>query len=98
MLIQLNSEDNSKPKEKDNSAINCQLADHILQSGKNMYFYNKNQIMKMQIRKGEFMTKLTPSAKPEEFIKDIIHPFSLIIKNRQINVHIVKDIGMRKYI
>lgn len=60
MLVQLNSEEkitkNSKEKENGNInyLVNSDLAKQILQSGQNMYFYNKNQIKKMQIKKGEF--------------------------------------------
>lgn len=44
----------------------------------------------MKIRKGEFVSKLTSTQEPEMFIQKVIEPFQYLIKNREINVHMIR--------
>ena len=59
-------------------------------SGKIMQFYNLNQIQRMKIIKGEFEMHKSYTDKPEDFIKQVIEPFSHTLKNRSINVQIFR--------
>ena len=44
----------------------------------------------MKIRKGEFISKSTITQEPEVFIQKIIELFQYLIKNREINVHLIR--------
>ena len=55
-----------------------------------MYYYNENQIQRMKIRKSEFVSKSTITQEPEIYIQKVIEPFQYLIKNREINVHIIR--------
>ena len=44
----------------------------------------------MKIKKAEFISKLSVTQEPEEFIQQVIEPFKYVIKNREINVHLMR--------
>lgn len=59
-------------------------------------YFNDNQIQRMKIKKGEFHVKLVKTQQPENFIKNVIEPFQILIENRQINIHIFKNFDLDK--
>ena len=62
-----------------------------------MWFYNKNQIQKMKIRKNEFEIKMVKTSCPEEYIEKVIQPFSPMIKRKELNIHIIREEGFRNF-
>ena len=60
-------------------------------SGKIMWYYNKNQITKMKIGKQEFQPSYSITKLPEEYIRQVVNPFSPMIKRRELNVHIYRS-------
>ena len=66
------------------------LLESIKFSGKIMWYYNRNQIQKMKIKKGEFESKVSIAKDPEFYIKQVLKPFSPMIKRKEINVHILR--------
>jgi hypothetical protein len=50
----------------------------------------------MKIKKGEFVQKFSWTQTPETFIKEIVKPFSPIIKNREIKVTIIMESKFRQ--
>ena len=67
-----------------------QLLNAIEFSGQIMQLYNKNQIQRMKIRKGDFESAQTTIQNPEECIRQTIAPFSPQIKSKQLNVQILR--------
>ena len=62
------------------------LIKSVESSGKIMWFYNKNQIERMKIKKGDFSSKFGITKEPESYIVEIVKLFSSFIRNREINV------------
>jgi hypothetical protein len=44
----------------------------------------------MKIKKGEFESKVSSAKDPEFYIKQVIKPFSPMIKRKEINIHIIR--------
>ena len=44
----------------------------------------------MKIKKGEFESKVSSVKDPEFYIKQVLKPFSPMIKRKEINVHILR--------
>ena len=59
----------------------------IQQSGKIMYFYNLNQILRMKINKNEYKLSYSPSSEPQHHLFQVLFPFIPQILSSQLTVY-----------
>ena len=60
-----------------------------------MWYYNKNVITKMKIKKSEFISNFTATKNPEQYIKQVVKLFQQTIKNRELNVQIIRKNNLK---
>ena len=68
------------------SKIHVSLTNQILRSSEIMYFYNKNIIINMHLRRGSVDINKSYTNKVQMIIDEVIRPFDFQIENRQIKV------------
>lgn len=64
-----------------------------------MYYYNKSNISRMQIRKKEFVSSLSSALCPEVLIEEVVCPFIPQIKSMRLTLFLARESPIpRQYI